>query len=155
DGVGGTDLDAQLAVDAGVEVEHEVVGVAALLAADRRLALAARLDRDDLGGTDALALQASDARLVAILLVEEGEAGPVALCPRTDDLRKLHRHRLAEDVGEARGQRAGGAREVALHRSTTQAAAAATRRTPAGTRYFQQSAISWSDRKRRSDQRIQ
>ena len=143
DGVGGTDLDAQLAVDAGIEVEHEVVGVAALLPADRRLALATELDGDDLGGTDALALQASDACLVPVLLVEQGEARPVALGARADDVGELHRGRTAEEVGEADGQRPDRRRQVVLHgNTTTQVAAAPTRSTPIGTSHFQHSPIS-------------
>src|SRR5262249_46531589 len=115
---------------------------ATLLPGHRRFPLAPHLDGDDLRGADPLALQAADAGLVAVLLVKQGEARAIALGTRADDLRELHRDRLAEEVAEAGRQRASGGREVAAHRNTTHAADAPTRSTPAGTSTFQQSCIS-------------
>ena len=71
------------------EIEDELVDVRALLAGDRRLALAAALHLDDLRRADALAREAADARELAVLVVGEREAHAVALGARADDLGEL------------------------------------------------------------------
>ncbi len=83
-------------------------------------------------GADALALQAPDAGLVPVLLVEQREAGAVALGAGADDLGELHRHRAAEEVDQAGGQRVHRGREVAPHAQHHPGAGGADQEHPGG-----------------------
>jgi hypothetical protein len=64
DRVGRTDLHTQLTEDARLQIEREVIGIAALFAGHFRFPLRRLLDRDHLRRTDPLAGQTADARLV-------------------------------------------------------------------------------------------
>src|SRR5436190_15798697 len=134
DGVDRAHLHAELAEDARVEIQREVLAPAALLARVRRLRLRSGLQEDHARRTDALAGEAPDARLVAMLVVHERERRAVALGPRAHLLGELLRRRLAEGLARGVRERPQRVREVA-HQwppATARIAAASTRMMPAG-----------------------